>query len=65
MADIEHQILVHRADVTNARIRIETKLGVETTVLPGMGRWAIRFTADEDVDLSFLRPDVLPPIPDG
>ena len=56
-----HQILVRR-EVTAARERIERVLDVETTAEPwGEGFWAIRFLAPQDVDLDFLRPDVLPP----
>lgn len=59
-----HQIMV-RGNVTAVRERIERVLGTTTKVEPipshyGAG-WTITFTADRNVDLDFLRPDVLPP----
>ena len=53
-------------DVDAVRARIEYHLGVETQVLPGPfrndPRKMITFsTPSMQVDLDFLRPDVLPP----
>lgn len=59
-----HQILCR--NVTAVRERIERRLGVETDAWPlghGDDRWAVTFGAPKDVDLDFLRPDVLPPKP--
>lgn len=59
-----HQILVPR-DTSGVRALVEARLGVETWVEPfatqNWGGWAIRFYAPDEVDLDFLRPDVLPP----
>jgi hypothetical protein len=54
-------ILLRQASVTAVRERIERVLGVETFVKPDRQGWAISFMAPADVDLDFLRPDVLPP----
>ena len=61
-----HRVQVRGSSVTAVRERIERKLGVTTSarpemVGPTMGLWAIYFEAPADVDLDFLRPDVLPP----
>ncbi len=60
-----HRIMIRRGDVTAVRERIERVLGVTTTVHPipaeHGGGWDIDFAAPADVDLDFLRPDVLPP----
>lgn len=61
-----HRILCR--DVTAVRERIERVLGVKTSARPsgfGDGRWAIDFTVSGDVNLDFLRPDVLPPKDDA
>jgi hypothetical protein len=59
-----HRIRVPGSAVTAVRERIERRLGVETTIRPeadNFGAWAVYFDAPADVDLDFLRPDVLPP----
>jgi hypothetical protein len=55
-----HRIQV-RGQVTAVRERIERVLGVTTNVQPMPEGWAVYFTAPHDVNLDFLRPDVLPP----
>lgn len=57
-----HQILCKGSNVTAVRERIERRLGVDTTATPCADRWAVYFDAEKDVDLDFLRPDVLPPV---
>lgn len=59
----EHQLLVHAHVVTAVRERVERVLGVTTTAGPTVydRRWWVRFEAPADVNLDFLRPDVLPP----
>lgn len=60
-------ICKHRIQVCNARTvtavreRIERKLGVVTLARPEGHVWAIYFDGPTDVDLDFLRPDVLSP----
>lgn len=56
-----HRIQVSPSVVTAVRERIERKLGVTTSTRPEGHVWAVYFTAPEDVNLDFLRPDVLPP----
>ena len=57
-----HRIHVqHGQNVTAVRERIERVLGVTTTARPEGGPWGVYFLAPADVDLDFLRPDVLPP----
>jgi hypothetical protein len=46
--------------VTAVRERLERKLDVETTARFEGYVWAIYFEAPRDVDLDFLRPDILP-----
>ena len=46
---------------TAVRALIELRLGVTTTTRPEGGVWAVYFDAPANVDLDFLRPDVLPP----
>ena len=53
----------HGRNVTAIRERIERVLGVTTTAKPEGGPWGIYFQAPADVNLDFLRPDVLPPVP--
>lgn len=60
----KHRIQVSGSNVTAVRERIERKLNVETLALPnapGDSQWFILFDAPANVDLDFLRPDVLPP----
>ena len=51
------------ARVTAVRERIERVLSVRTFARPEGGPWGVYFDAPADVDLDFLRPDVLPPSP--
>jgi hypothetical protein len=67
MADFcVHRIQVKR-EVTAVRKRIERVLGVTTHIEPipdeWGGGWTVDFSSPPDVDLDFLRPDVLPPKP--
>lgn len=60
-----HRILV-KDNVTAVRERIERVLGVTTQAQPvpaeyGVG-WAVDWTGPRDMDVDFLRPDVLPPL---
>lgn len=58
MDNVKHRIRVN--DSPGVRALIEVRLKVETTAEPtGFGSWYIYFNAPEDVDLDFLRPDVL------
>jgi hypothetical protein len=57
----QHRIQVSPAIVTAVRERIERKLDVVTSTRPEGHIWAIYFDAPEDINLDFLRPDVLPP----
>jgi len=70
-----HRIQVRGNTVTAVRERIERRLGVETEVrvelsvpgkielfVPSENWWGVYFDAPADVNLDFLRPDVLPPI---
>lgn len=59
--DVPHRLQVTPASVTAVRERVERHLGVETLARPEGEVWAIYFDAPKDVDLDFLRPDVLPP----
>lgn len=47
-----------------AALRIIQTLRVEVTLKPegGIGEWALYFDAPSDVNLDFLRPDILPPV---
>jgi hypothetical protein len=57
-----HAILVRGSSVAAVRERIERTLGVKTAAAPDLDdRWRIEFDALDDIDLDFLRPDVLPP----
>lgn len=60
-----HRIVVRRggAAVTALRARVEGKLpDVETFAEPiGGGEWAVYFVASANVDLDFLKPDVIEP----
>jgi hypothetical protein len=57
---VPHRIQV-RGEVTSVRERIERVLGVRTLARPEGEFWAVYFKAPPNVDLDFLRPDVLPP----
>ena len=60
----EHRIQVNKGDfVDDVRDRIETHLNVSTRMRPEGDGWAIYFYAPVDVNLDFLRPDVIPPRP--
>ena len=58
---------IHRIvckEVTAVRERIERKLDVETKAMPvgsWSDKWAVTFYAPCDVNLDFLKPDVLEP----
>jgi len=56
-----HAIRVPGNVVPAVRTRLEFHLGVETSARPDGDKWMINFEAPPDVDLDFLRPDVLPP----
>jgi hypothetical protein len=60
---VRHEILV-RGNPAGARALIEVRLGIDTWTEPtGDGeRWTIYFNAPGDIDLDFLRPDVLEPM---
>lgn len=59
MSDTKYRIRVK--DSPGARALIEIRLKTETTVEPtGLGGWFVYFDAPENVNLDFLRPDVLP-----
>lgn len=58
-----HRIQTKGGNVTAGRERIERRLSVVTAAQPEGEVWAIYFDAPADVDLDFLRPDVLPPNP--
>lgn len=59
---VKHRIHARTASgATIIRQRIEFHLGVQTTAQPEGPTWAVYFDAPADVDLEFLRPDVLPP----
>ena len=60
--DAHHRIQVPAQAVTAVRERIERNLGVVTSTRPEGHAWAIYFDAPSNVDLDFLRPDVLPPV---
>lgn len=59
MTNARHRVRTEH--VTAVRERIERVLGVTTTAEVWNGQWFVLFAAPEDVDLDFLRPDVLPP----
>lgn len=57
-----HRIRVSREICPGVRALIEGRLGIETWGEPDLfGKMSIYFHAPADVDLDFLRPDVLPP----
>lgn len=59
--DVMHRIMVKR-DAHGVAARIERRLGLEVEVWnEGDWGWSLTFLASPDVDLDFLRPDVLPP----
>ena len=59
--NIKHRIKTKGETVTALRARIEHKLGIDTVAEPSdFGVWFVYFDAPEDVNLDFLRPDVLP-----
>lgn len=62
MAVVKHCIRVS-GNTGMIRQRIEYNLDVNTSLqVLGDGWSHIYFEAEEDVDLDFLRPDVLPPV---
>jgi hypothetical protein len=59
-----HLVSCRDTNVTAVRTRIEFHLGCSTEAEPEpwpSNQWAVFFDAPEDVNLDFLRPDVLPP----
>ncbi len=62
MTDALHRIQVKPTlKIIEIKDRIERHLGVETYAVEERHVWAIYFDAPADVNLDFLRPDVLPP----
>lgn len=61
MAELAKHRVQCRNNVTAVRERIERVLNLTTTARMEGDVWAIYFDAPKEVDLDFLRPDVLPP----
>lgn len=60
--DVLHRVQVNNGLVVTAvRERIERVLSVKTNAVPEGHVWAIYFHAPKDVNLDFLKPDILPP----
>ena len=56
-----HRLAVKPGVVKAVRERVKRRLGVVTSTRVEGDRWAIYFEAPANVDLDFLRPDILPP----
>lgn len=63
MNELAHHRIMVKRDVSGVRALIELRLGVKTSIgdRDAHAGTAIDFLAPRDIDLDFLRPDVLPP----